>query len=316
MSLGTDLGPLFETIISTIPAPLGDPDGGFQLLVANIYYDDYVGRSAVGRIARGRVHPTGRARPDRPRRQGHPPAKPGQVLAFEGLKRVPLEEGRAGDVVVLTGLEGIEIGDTISSPDPPEALPRIEIEEPTVKIVARREHLAIRRPRGQVLDDPPDPRPPLPRARDEHRPAGRGHRHAGRLLVSGRGELHLAILLETLRREGYEFEVSRPEVITKMIDGQRDGADREPDRRDDRAVRRRGHREPRPPARPDDQPAQRRQWHRPDRVPDPDARADRLPQHVPHADPRRGADEQRDGRLRAVVRRAAAPADGRDHRDR
>ena len=216
---GTDLGPLFETILETIPAPLVDLDGGFQMLVANIYYDDYVGRSAVGRIARGRVRPAeGIVRIDR---DGNAvPAKPTQVLAFEGLKRVQLEEAQAGDIVVLTGLEGIEIGDTVTSPDQPEALPRIEIEEPTVKIALgvntspfggkEGKYSTTRQIRARLYKEL-ETNIAL-KVSDTDTPDV--------FVVSGRGELHLAILLETLRREGFEFEVSRPEVITKYIGGQ------------------------------------------------------------------------------------------------
>jgi GTP-binding protein len=218
-SPGTDLGPLFETIIHSIPAPLGNPDGGFQLLVANIYYDDYVGRSAVGRIARGRVHPTDPlVRIDRECRSVA--VKPGQVLAFEGLKRVPLEEGRAGDIVVLTGLEGIEIGDTVASPDFPEALPRIEIEEPTVRLSLGVNTSPMGGKEGK-FSTTRQIRARLYRELETNIALRVDDTDAADVSsVSGRGELHLAILLETLRREGYEFEVSRPEVITKSIGGQ------------------------------------------------------------------------------------------------
>jgi GTP-binding protein len=194
-------------------------DGGFQMLVANIYYDDYVGRSAVGRIARGRVRPAeGIVRIDR---DGNAvPARPTQVLAFEGLKRVQLEEAQAGDIVVLTGLEGIEIGDTVTSPDQPEALPRIEIEEPTVKIALgvntspfggkEGKYSTTRQIRARLYKEL-ETNIAL-KVSDTDTPDV--------FVVSGRGELHLAILLETLRREGFEFEVSRPEVITKYIGGQ------------------------------------------------------------------------------------------------
>ena len=216
---GTDLGPLFETIIHSIPAPLGDPAGGFQMLVANIYYDDYVGRSAVGRIARGRVHPADPlVRLDRDG-AAHP-VKPGHVFAFEGLKRVPLEEARAGDIVVLTGLEGIEIGDTVAAADCPDVLPRIEIEEPTVKLAlgvntspfgGREGRYSTTRQIRARLYRELETNVAL-RVTDTDTP--------DLFDVAGRGELHLAILLETLRREGYEFEVSRPEVILRNINGQ------------------------------------------------------------------------------------------------
>ena len=216
--LAPDLGPLFEAIIKHVPAPRVDLSAGFQLLVANIQYDDYLGRSAVGRIARGIVRPADSlVRIDR---DGHPrPAKVGQVLAFEGLKRVPLAEARAGDVVVLTGIDDVEIGDTIAAADRVEALPRIEVEEPTVKIglgvnaspFSGRDgrYSTTRQIRARLYREL-ETNIAL-RVEDTDAP--------DLFVVSGRGELHLAILLETLRREGYEFEVSRPEVITRSVGG-------------------------------------------------------------------------------------------------
>ena len=215
---GADLGPLFETILEAIPAPAVDLDGGFQLLVANIHYDDYLGRSAVGRVARGRVRP-GDALVRIDRRGQVWPEKAGQVLAFEGLKRVPLEEARAGDIVVITGLDRVEIGDTVASADAPEALPRIEVEEPTVKLAlgvntspfgGREGRYSTTRQIRARLYRELETNIAL-RVEDTDGPDV--------FVVSGRGELHLAILLETLRREGYEFEVSRPEVITRVAGG-------------------------------------------------------------------------------------------------
>jgi GTP-binding protein len=215
---GTSLAPLFEAILRAIPGPRNDLSGDFQMLVTSIDYDDYRGRGAIGRIARGRYRAGDRlVRIDR---KGQVQSlKGGDIFAFEGLNRVIVDEALAGDIVAISGLEEVQIGDTVASAAKPEALPRLEVEEPTVQMTfgvntspfAGREgkHLTSRQLRARlqrelesnvalrvVETDSPDV-----------------------FLVSGRGELHLAILVETIRREGFEFEVSRPEVVTKQIDG-------------------------------------------------------------------------------------------------
>ncbi|HLH71763.1 MAG TPA: GTP-binding protein, partial [Chloroflexota bacterium] len=130
---GHDISPLFEAILREIPAPKVDLENGFQLLVANIAYDDYVGRAAIGRVRRGKLA------------QGEPIVcigvdgvpvrqKAVQLFAFDGLKRVPIDEAKAGDVVFIAGLEEVHIGDTVAGADVPEALPRLEVEPPTVKM--------------------------------------------------------------------------------------------------------------------------------------------------------------------------------------
>ncbi|TAK36029.1 MAG: translational GTPase TypA [Chloroflexota bacterium] len=211
--LGENLEPLFDAIVRTIPAPEVDLDGAFQMLVTNINYDDYRGRSAIGRILRGTtragdllVHIDGDGLVWQHRAS--------QIFAFEGLKRVPLEEARAGDIVLITGLEGVSIGDTVASVDSPEALPRLEIEQPTVKMSLGVNSSPFSGQEGKYCMS----RQILARLTKELetnialRVEETGS--ADEFLVSGRGELHLAILVETLRREGYEFEISRPEVIT------------------------------------------------------------------------------------------------------
>ncbi len=215
---GTSLEPLFETILSEIPAPNVDVDSGFQLLVTNIRYNEYLGRSAVGRVTRGTLN------------QGSPLVridadgklfrqKTVEVFAFEGLEMVPVPEARAGDIVLITGLDSVNIGDTIASADAPDALPRLDVEPPTVRMTvgvntspfAGREGTFVtsRQLRARLYREL------------ETNIALRVEETdlADQFLVSGRGELHLAILVETLRREGYEFQVSRPQVIPRMIDG-------------------------------------------------------------------------------------------------
>src|SRR5215216_3951703 len=212
------LAPLFEAILRAIPGPRADLSGGFQMVVTSIDYDEYRGRGAIGKIARGRYRAGDQlVRIDR---DGvvHP-LKGGDVFGFEGLKRVPVEEALAGDIVLIAGLEDVQIGDTMASAAEPEALPRLEVEEPTVQMTfgvntspfAGREgkHLTSRQLRARLYREL------------ETNVALRVEETdvADVFLVSGRGELHLAILVETMRREGYEFQVSRPQAITRQVDG-------------------------------------------------------------------------------------------------
>ncbi|MGD0354157.1 MAG: translational GTPase TypA [Dehalococcoidia bacterium] len=214
---GTDMVPLFEAILKQVPPPAID-DGPFQMLVSNLDYDNYKGRFAIGRISRGSVKPKdivavigGDGTPQK--------YEVDDVFTFMGLSRVPVEDASAGEIVSITGLAEVSIGDTVVDPDHPDALPRIEIGEPTVKITmgvngspfAGREgkYCTSRQLRERLYrelevnislhvqdTDSPD-----------------------LFLVSGRGELHLAILVETMRRQDYEFEISRPEAITREENG-------------------------------------------------------------------------------------------------
>ncbi|MEA2628570.1 MAG: GTP-binding protein [Chloroflexota bacterium] len=218
-ALTADLEPLFKTIIEHIPAPVIEP-GGFQMLVANRAYDDYTGPMAIGRISRGSIAPgdtvavlTAAGEPRR--------AKVVQVLVYRGLDRVAVASASAGDIVVLTGLDAVAIGDTLADPESPDPLPRIEIDEPTVRMTfgvntspftGREGKFSTTRQLRARLYKELDINLGLHVEDTEA---------AERFLVSGRGELHLAVLIETMRREGYEFEVSRPEAIVKKINGQR-----------------------------------------------------------------------------------------------
>jgi GTP-binding protein len=216
---GVNISPLFEAILREIPAPVVDLTSGFQLLVANIAYDDYVGRAAIGRVRRGTL------------RAGEPLVcigedgvpvrqKAVQLYAFDGLKRVPIDLAQAGDVIVIAGVENVQIGDTVASADVPEALPRLEVEAPTVKITVgvntspfggqEGKFSTSRQLRARLFKEL------------ETNVALRVEEGAtsDEFLVSGRGELHLSILLETMRREGYEMQVSQPSVITHSVNGQ------------------------------------------------------------------------------------------------
>jgi GTP-binding protein len=217
-SMETSLAPLFEAIVAHIPPPVADLSGGFQMLVTAISYDEYKGRTGIGRVARGRytageslvvLNVEGQAIPQRG----------SQVFRFEGLHRVPVDEALAGDIVMITSLEGVQIGDTVTPASAPEALPRLEVEQPTVQMtfgvntspLAGREgkFVTSRQLRARLWREL------------ETNVALRVEEtdSADVFLVSGRGELHLAILVETMRREGYEFEVSRPRAITKQVNG-------------------------------------------------------------------------------------------------
>jgi GTP-binding protein len=212
------LEPLFAAIVEHVPPPAIE-EGGFQMLVANRGHDDYTGTLAIGRIFRGSVAPgdplavLGTA--DETRQ-----ARVGQVLLHRGLEREAVIRADAGDIVLLTGLGDVAIGDTLVDPEHPEPLPRIEIGEPTVRMTfgVNTSPFAGREGRFSTSRQL---RARLFRELD----VNLGLRvdetdSAERFLVSGRGELHLAILIESMRREGYEFEVSRPEAIVRRVNGQ------------------------------------------------------------------------------------------------
>ena len=214
----TDLSALFETIIETVPPPRVDRDASLQVLITNIDYNDYVGRVAIGRIIRGEINLSqdaalcgldGTIKPFRVT----------QLFGFEGLKREPIEHAAAGDIIALAGVEGVNIGETIADGENPEALPPIVVDEPTIvmnfspntspfagregKFVTSRqvrERLA-KEALGNVsirVEQSEDP---------------------DIFKVAGRGELQLAIIIETMRREGYELQISKPQVITKEENG-------------------------------------------------------------------------------------------------
>jgi GTP-binding protein len=212
------LEPLFQAIVEHVPPPSVEV-GPFQMLVANRAYDDYTGTVAIGRVFRGAVAPGDSiaivGADGEPRRE-----KVGQVLLHSGLTRVPVERAAAGDIVLLTGIDDVAIGDTLTDPEHPQALPRIEVAEPTVRMTFGVNTSPFSGREGRFSTS----RQLRARLYRELQ-VNLGLRVedtdvAERLLVSGRGELHLAVLIDTIRREGYEFEVSRPEAIVKRVDGQ------------------------------------------------------------------------------------------------
>jgi len=213
-----DLEPLFTTIVNQVPAPVVDENGPFQLLVTALDYDDYKGKYAIGRITRGRVHPNMPVA-SITRFGDLSRGRIGLVFTYQGLGRLEVPEASAGDIVALTGLSDANISDTLADVDQPEALPCIAIDEPTLKMTfsvntspfSGREgkFSTSRQLRGRLYREL-ETNVSL-RVEDGTSP--------DEFVVSGRGELHLAVLIETMRREGYELQVSRPEVITHDVDG-------------------------------------------------------------------------------------------------
>ena len=215
---GVDMQPLFQAILDSVPPPTGDPGAPLQMLVAALDYDNYMGQVSVGRISNGTL----RLR-DAVALLGHD----GQatthnlerIFVFRGMERVETPEAHAGDIVAVTGPEDVSIGDTIASSECPEALPTIDINEPTVRMTfgvsnspfmgregdhctSRNLHERLIRELRTNVSLRVDPTP-----------------SADVFVVAGRGELHLSILVETMRREQFEFQVSRPTPVTKVIDG-------------------------------------------------------------------------------------------------
>ncbi|GLC28141.1 translational GTPase TypA [Roseisolibacter agri] len=218
-----DLEPLFETIVKTVPAPPSEVDQPFQMLTSTIDYSPYLGRLAIGRIERGtvKVGDSVLLIPLEPTRQPER-SRVTKLYGYEGLERVEIETASAGEVVALAGLEGVEIGATITDVDHPERLEGISVEEPTISVDFMVNNSPFSGKEGKFVTSR--------QVRDrlfkelERNVALRVEEtdSTDAWQVSGRGELHLSILMETMRREGYEFQVSRPRVILKTgVDGER-----------------------------------------------------------------------------------------------
>jgi GTP-binding protein len=217
MDDGADLTPIFEAIINEIPAPTVDADKPLQLLVTALQYDSFLGKYAIGRLSRGGIK-KGQQVILIKRDGTQIPGKIDKVFAYRGLNREEIDEAVAGDIVALTGISNVHIGETITDKDQPEALPVIEVEAPTLSMYlgpntsplkGKEGEFNTSRQIGDRLQKELETNVSL-RVRDD----GIGY------VVSGRGELHLSVLIETLRREGYEFEVGRPQVVTIEKDGE------------------------------------------------------------------------------------------------
>ncbi len=219
---GTDLVPLFETILSYIDPPEGDPDGPLQMLISSIDYNDYVGRIGVGRINRGTIRVGSQVLlgnyhyPDQSRRN-----KIVSLLQIQGLQRIPAEEATVGDIVWISGIENISIGDTVCATDNFEPLPFTKISEPTVEMTfsvndspfagQEGKFVTSRQLRDRLMKE---------LLRDVSLRVTETE-NTDAFKVAGRGEMHLSILIENMRREGYELGVSTPRVLYQTIDGKK-----------------------------------------------------------------------------------------------
>jgi len=213
-----NLQPLFEQIVASIPSPREVRDDSLQLLVANLDYNDYVGRLAIGRIFSGEIKIGDQITVVKPDRSTHK-TKVSQLYVFEGLKRESVDSAGFGEIVALAGIENINIGDTITSTENPQPLPSIAVDEPTIAMIfgvnnspfaGREGKFVTSRQLKERLDKEILGNVAI-RVEDTESP--------DQFKVSGRGELQLAILIEMMRREGYELQVSKPEAITRKVDG-------------------------------------------------------------------------------------------------
>ncbi len=215
-----DMQPLFETIVNRVAPPSVDLDGPFQMRISSLDYSPYVGVIGVGRVQRGSVAPNQRiCVVDRDGEQRN--ARVLQVLGFHGLERIEVEKAEAGDIIAVTGVEDLRISDTLCDRDSPEAMPVLTVDEPTISMTFRVNNSPFAGREGKYLTS---------RQLRERLLREASHNVALRVeegddpekfRVSGRGELHLSILIETMRREGYELAISRPEVIVIERDGER-----------------------------------------------------------------------------------------------
>ncbi|MBD9378976.1 translational GTPase TypA [Pseudoxanthomonas sp. 22568] len=218
-----DMTPLYEAIMKHVPAPSVDPEGAFQMRISQLDYNNFVGLIGIGRIQRGKVkknQPVSVVDREGKKRQG----KIVQVLGFMGLERIEVEEAEAGDIVAIAGIQDLSISDTVCALDTPEALPALTVDEPTISMTFQVNNSPFAGHKdfsgGKFITS----RQLRERLEREtlHNVALKVEEtaDADKFLVSGRGELHLSVLIETMRREGFELAVSRPEVIIKEIDGQ------------------------------------------------------------------------------------------------
>ena len=216
---GEDMRPLLDAILKHVPPPIADPKRPFQMLVTMLDDDPHVGRIATGRIFHGII----RLKDPMVLIQSDGSAHPGtvtRILTMDGLRSVEVQEARAGEIVSIAGAEQVEVGDTLASPTMPEALPTLSIDEPTISMTFSHNTGPLAgRDGGRFMTSPH-----LHRRLEHEARVNVGLKvepvvGGNRMKVSGRGELHLVVLIETLRREGFELEISRPVVILKEVDG-------------------------------------------------------------------------------------------------
>lgn len=212
-----DLTPIFEAILEHVPEPQADTDNHFQMLIAALDSDDFQGKYAIGRISRGSITP-GTTIALMKKDGSSEQARVDKVYVSQGLKRIQVSKAQAGDIVALTGIKNACIGETLACNNNPEALPIIEIEEPTLKMSVSANTSPFAGKEGEFVTS----RQILERINKEletNVSLKLKIGQCGDFILSGRGELHLSVFLETLRREGYELQVGNPQVITKTIDG-------------------------------------------------------------------------------------------------
>jgi GTP-binding protein len=216
---GRDMRPLFDTILERVPAPMDvDAEGPLQLQISALDYSSYVGRIGIGRIRRGRLNPAREVLvmlPEKDPLRG----KVAQVFGFSGLERIPLDEASAGDIVQFTGVDELTIGCTLCDPDHPDALPAPRVDEPTITMNFQVNSSPFAGTEGRFITSRQIRERLMRELFTNVALRVEDTSDADVFLVSGRGELHLAILVENMRREGYEVAVSRPRVITRTRDG-------------------------------------------------------------------------------------------------
>jgi GTP-binding protein len=216
---GRTLEPLFEALLATVPAPRYDPAMGLQLRIASLDWDDYVGRLVIGRVTNGTIRATDRVAVVR-RSGAVEPAKLTVVYVYEGLRRVEVPEAGPGELVAVAGIETMDIGETLADPERPLALPPIRIDEPTVAMLFSANVSPFAGREGKFVTSRHLRERLFKEARTNVAMRIEETDAPDTFRVSGRGELQLAILIEMMRREGYEVEVGQPEVITRSEDGQ------------------------------------------------------------------------------------------------
>ena len=219
----TDLRAVFEAIVSAVPPPSGDPEAPLQMLITTLDYSGYVGRIGIGRVFNGMIRKGESvvriSRPDADGKSTSQTVRIGQLFRFEGLGRTEVDEISAGDLCAVVGLEHVDIGDTLASVDSPEPLPPVAVDEPTLTMIFRVNSSPFAGREGEFVTSR-QIRERLERELQSNvalrvEPGA----SADEFIVSGRGLLHLGILLENMRREGYELAVGKPQVIEKIIDG-------------------------------------------------------------------------------------------------
>lgn len=218
----TDMSILFETILEYIPAPEGDEDEPLQVLISTIDYNDYVGRIGIGKIERGKISTNQEGvivniiDPEK-----HVKVKIGKVFEFEGLNRVEVESAKVGSIIAITGIEQIHIGDTICPVDNPEPLPFVKISEPTLAMTFSVNNSPFAGREGKFVTSRQIRNRLYRELQTDVSLRVEDTDSTDAFKVSGRGELHLSVLIENMRREGYEFQISKPEVLYRNVDGKR-----------------------------------------------------------------------------------------------